>query len=568
MRVRVTLFAALCFPIYACSSSSPPIQVDTVYLNGTVVTVNEAGTTAEAVATRGDEIIAVGNNSEIEALAGRSTRVVNLEGKTMLPGFYAPHDHFPGAGTLATRSVNLNSPPMGEMRTIADVVAALRQKATETMSGEWVNGRGYDDTLLEEGRHPTRYDLDQASTEHPIYISHTSGHLAVANSLALEMAGVTRDTPQPPGGVIQKDPATGEPNGVFEESGGLVGRLLPPATEEERQEAIQAAVDIYVRQGVTTAVVTGGGRGSFVDLQKARDSGILGIRIVQMMSRGSPGVPTAAETAGIVSGFGDTRIRLGGIKIIQDGSNQGYTGYFTEPYHTPYHGDPDYRGYPRRSEQDLVVMVQELHRAGYQIAIHGNGDAAIDQILNAYEAAQTEYPRADARHRIEHTQLVRKDQLDRMAELGVTPSFFVGHVFYWGDRHRDIFMGPERAAGISPLKSARDRGLRFTIHDDTPVTPVDPLQLIWVSTNRLTRTDQVLGPEERVEPEVALRALTADAAWQNFEEDIKGSIEPGKLADLVILSDNPLVVDTEAILEIEVLETIVGGETVYRAGTR
>jgi predicted amidohydrolase YtcJ len=436
------------------------------------------------------------------------------------------------------------------------------------MSGEWVNGRGYDDTLLEEGRHPTRYDLDQASTEHPIYISHTSGHLAVANSLALEMAGVTRDTPQPPGGVIQKDPATGEPNGVFEESGGLVGRLLPPATEEERQEAIQAAVDIYVRQGVTTAVVTGGGRGSFVDLQKARDAGILGIRIVQMMSRGSPGVPTAAETAGIVSGFGDTRIRLGGIKIIQDGSNQGYTGYFTEPYHTPYHGDPDYRGYPRRSEQDLVVMVQELHRAGYQIAIHGNGDAAIDQILNAYEAAQAEYPRADARHRIEHTQLVRKDQLDRMAELGVTPSFFVGHVFYWGDRHRDIFMGPERAAGISPLRSARDRGLRFTIHDDTPVTPVDPLQLIWVSANRLTRTDQVLGPEERVEPEVALRALTADAAWQNFEEDIKGSIEPGKLADLVILSDNPLAVDTEAILEIEVLETIVGGETVYRAGTR
>ena len=566
--MRVTLFAALCFPIYACSSSSPPIQVDTVYLNGTVVTVNEAGTTAEAVATRGDEIIAVGNDSEVEALAGRSTRVVNLEGKTMLPGFYAPHDHFPGAGTLATRSVNLNSPPMGEMRTIADVVAALRQKATETMSGEWVNGRGYDDTLLEEGRHPTRYDLDQASTEHPIYISHTSGHLAVANSLALEMAGVTRDTPQPPGGVIQKDPATGEPNGVFEESGGLVGRLLPPATEEERQEAIQAAVDIYVRQGVTTAVVTGGGRSSFVDLQKARDAGILGIRIVQMMSRGSPGVPTAAETAGIVSGFGDTRIRLGGIKIIQDGSNQGYTGYFTEPYHTPYHGDPDYRGYPRRSEQDLVVMVQELHRAGYQIAIHGNGDAAIDQILNAYEAAQAEYPRADARHRIEHTQLVRKDQLDRMAELGVTPSFFVGHVFYWGDRHRDIFMGPERAAGISPLRSAKARGLRFTIHDDTPVTPVDPLQLIWVSANRLTRTDQVLGPEERVEPEVALRALTADAAWQNFEEDIKGSIEPGKLADLVILSDNPLAVDTEAILEIEVLETIVGGETVYRAGTR
>jgi hypothetical protein len=331
-------------------------------------------------------------------------------------------------------------------------------------------------------------------------------------------------------------------------------------------EAIRAAVALYVEQGVTTTVVAGGGRGSFIDLQRAREAGILDIRVIQMVSRGSPGAPTSAESGGILTGFGDTRIKLGAVKIVQDGSNQGYTGYFTEPYYTPYHGDADYHGYPRRGQEELTTMVKELHRAGYQIAIHANGDAAIDQVIEAYREALEEYPRPDARHRIEHTQLVRKDQLDQMRELDITPSFFVGHVFYWGDRHRDIFMGPERAAGISPLRSAIDRGLRFTVHDDTPVTPVDPLQLIWVSTNRLTRSGQVLGPEERVPPEVALRALTADAAWQNFEEDIKGTIEPGKLADFVILSDNPLSVDPETILEIEVLETIVGGETVYRAG--
>jgi predicted amidohydrolase YtcJ len=209
-------------------------------------------------------------------------------------------------------------------------------------------------------------------------------------------------------------------------------------------------------------------------------------------------------------------------------------------------------------------MVKELHRAGYQIAIHANGDAAIDDVLHAFREAQREYPRADARHRIEHCQMVRKDQLDTIRELDLTPSFFVGHVYYWGDRHRDIFMGPERAAGISPLASAAARGIRFTVHDDTPVTPVDPLRLAWTAVNRRTRNDQVLGPEEQVEPLVALRAMTIDAAWQNFEEDIKGSIEPGKLADFVILSENPLTVDPMTIKDIQVLETIVGGQTVYR----
>ncbi|MCH7749259.1 MAG: amidohydrolase [Acidobacteria bacterium] len=545
-----------------CTAPAGGIAPDTIWVNGTVITM-EGEQVVQAVAVLGDQIVAVGSDAEVRALAGPQTRVVDLDGRTMTPGFYAAHDHFPGSGRVAVTQVDLNSPPIGAIENMDQLVAALGARAEELPEGQWVSGRGYDDTLLAEQRHPTRKDLDKASTTHPIYISHTSGHLGVANSLALELAGVTRDTPDPPGGVVRRDPDTGEPDGVFEESGGMVSRLIPPPTPEQTMEAYRWAVEDYVEDGVTTAVIAGGGRGSLAGLQRARDAGILTFRIITMMSRSAPGQPSAAEAGGMVSGFGDEYLKLGAIKIVQDGSNQGYTGHFTEPYHTPFKGDANYRGYPRRSREDLTTMVKELHEAGYQIAIHANGDAAIDDVIYAFREAQRAFPREDARHRIEHCQMVRTDQLDAIAELNLSPSFFVGHVYYWGDRHRDIFMGPERAAGISALRSSIDRGIRFTVHDDTPVTPVNPLQLVWVSVNRLTRTEQVLGPDERITPLEALRTVTIDAAWQNFEEDIKGSIAPGKLADFVILDNNPLTVDPTAIRDIQVLETIVGGETVY-----
>ena len=554
--VFVTAIAA------GCTAPGRGIAPDTIWVNGTVVTM-EGERVVQAVAVLGDLIVAVGSDATVRGLAGPETRVVDLDGRTMTPGFYAAHDHFPGSGRVAVTQVDLNSPPIGGIENMDQLVAALRARAEELPEGQWVSGRGYDDTLLAEQRHPTRTDLDKASTTHPIYISHTSGHLGVANSLALELAGVTRDTPDPPGGVVRKDPDTGEPDGVFEESGGMISRLIPPPTPEQTMEAYRWAVEDYVEDGVTTAVIAGGGRGSLAGLQRARDAGILTFRIITMMSRGAPGQPSAAEAGGMVSGFGDEYLKLGAIKIVQDGSNQGYTGYFTEPYHTPFKGDADYRGYQRRRREDLTTMVKELHETGYQIAIHANGDAAIDDVLHAFREAQLAFPREDARHRIEHCQMVRQDQLDAIAELNLSPSFFVGHVYYWGDRHRDIFMGPKRAAGISALRSSIDRGIRFTVHDDTPVTPVNPLQLVWVGVNRLTKTDQVLGPDERITPLEALRTVTIDAAWQNFEEDIKGSIAPGKLADLVILDGNPLTVDPTAIRDIQVQETIVGGETVY-----
>jgi predicted amidohydrolase YtcJ len=564
---RTGLFAGLLAAaaiVLAIAADTSVLYPDTVYVNGTVLTMDAASRVAEAVAVKRDVIVAVGTTKEIRALAGPGTQVVDLAGKTLSPGFYAAHDHFPGSGMAAASQVDLNSPPIGTVKDMQQLIEMLRAQAGKTPKGEWVRGRGYDDTLLKEMRHPTRHDLDLVSKEHPIWISHISGHLGVANSLALQRAGVTRDTPQPEGGVIRKDEKTGEPDGVFEESGGLVSRHIPRMTDAVKWEGYKLAVADYVEEGVTTAVVTGGGRQSVADLQRALAMGILTFRIVSMTSKGDPGEPSAVEAAGILPGFGTPMLKLGSIKMLQDGSLQGYTGYLTKPYHVPFKGDQAYRGYPRRPREALVKMVTEAHRAGHQIGIHGNGDAAIDDIIHAFRVAQKEFPRPDARHRIEHCQAVREDQLDAIKELGITPSFFVGHVYYWGDRHRDIFLGPERGARISPLRSALKRGIRFTIHDDTPVTPVKPLQLVWDAVNRVTSSGKVLGPDERITAEQALRAVTSDAAWQNFEEATKGSIEAGKLADFVVLAENPLKVAPMRIREIRVIETIVGGKIVYR----
>ena len=258
------------------------------------------------------------------------------------------------------------------------------------------------------------------------------------------------------------------------------------------------------------------------------------------------------------------RARIGAVKIVADGSIQGYTGYLSEPYHVPPGDDPSYRGYPRVPREQLVADVERLHAAGWQIAIHGNGDASIDDILAAFEAAQRKHPREDTRHVVIHAQMAREDQLDRMKALGVIPSFFALHVYYWGDRHRDIFMGPTRAARMSPSRSAVDRGMHFTIHCDSPVVPMEPLRLVWAAVNRRSASGAAIGPDQRITPMQALRAVTIEAAYQHFEDDVKGSLEPGKLADLVILSRSPLE-DPERIDTIRVLETVVGGETVWRA---
>lgn len=544
----------------AASGQSPP--PDRILVNGAVVTMAREGDTAEAIAIRDGKIAAVGTTNEVRALAGPNTSVVDLGGKTVLPGFYAAHDHFPSAGRVALYEVDLNSPPMGSMRTIDDIVSALKAKAERTPPGKWVVGRGYDDTLIKQQRHPTRHDLDRASTEHPIWIVHTSGHLGVANSRALALAEITSETSQPDGGLIRKDSATGEPTGIIEERTALVGRLVPGYSQEQRLESIRFCDHQYLAKGVTTTAIAGGAGNVVPDLLEARRRGWVHLRANAMLSSGS-GEPAPFEQVARRSQMPEF-VRTSGVKMFHDGSLQGFTGFLSRPYATQPEGKRDYSGYPSRSREKLVEMVKNYHRAGYQIAIHANGDAAIDDVLFAFRAAQAELPRPDARHRIEHCQTPREDQLDRIKELGITPSFFVGHVYYWGDRHQAIFLGPERAARISPLASALARGVRFTIHNDTPVTPVDPLLLVWCSVNRMMKDGTILGPEQRISPYAALRAVTIDAAWQNFEEETKGSLEVGKLADLVVLAENPLTSDPARLKDIEILETIVGGQTCFK----
>lgn len=546
--------------------ASAALAVDTIYVNGVVITMN-GDQIAEAVAVTGDRIEAVGTNQEILALADASTEAINLAGRVLMPGFIDAHSHFLYSGLGAVTTVNLNCPPLGDVTNMAELVAKLEAKAqTLTSADQWIRGSNYDDTLLAEMRHPTKEDLDLVSGDHPIYISHISGHLAVANSKALQMAGITAATPQPAGGVIRKDPVTGEPTGVLEEPAamGLVSSLLPAYGMQDYIDGLAYASQDYIAAGVTTAQEGAGGNQMLPLYSAGLQMGILKNRVVPL-PMGSPAqilaqFPTQFPGDDLTDNH---MITLGAAKNFADGSIQGYTGFLSQPYYVQPEGQTDYVAYPTLTQDQVNAWVKALHDAGWQCMIHGNGDAAIEYILNAYEAAQADTPRPDARHVVIHAQMTREDQLDRMADLGVIPSFFVSHTYFWGDRHWNIFMGPERAARMSPAKSALDRGIITTFHNDTPVTPISPLRSVWSAVNRVSTGGNVIGAAQRIPVMDALKGVTINAAFQHFEEDLKGSIEPGKLADFVVLGGNPLAVDTMDIADIPVVATIVGNQVVY-----
>lgn len=537
----------------------PPVRV--VYVGGPVFSMDAEDRVAGGVALQGDRVAQVGSEAEIRAWADSArAHVVELAGRAVLPGFVDAHSHFPGAGIDAV-AVDLNAPPIGRIETIEQLAAALARKADATDDGDWVFGIGYDDTLLAERRHPTRADLDAVSTRHPIGLMHVSGHLAAVNSLALERLGYGAVTPDPEGGRIRRDPS-GAPDGVLEESAmeGVARALAQPGLLDALA-IVRRATALYLAAGVTTAqngFATGGQLQGMIWLERLR---LLPLRLVLW--------PGEEEGDRLIDGSlvpprDAPWVRVGAVKLVGDGSLQGYTGFLSQPYAVPPGADAGFRGYLRIPREKLIAWVERLHRAGLQVAIHGNGDAAIDDILDAIEHAQAVAPRADSRPIVVHAQTAREDQLDRMAALGVIPSFFVLHTYYWGDRHRDRFLGPERAARISPAASAARRGIPFTLHADTPVVPMEPLRIVWSAVNRVTTSGATLGPEQRIDVMRALRAVTIDAAHQHFQEGDRGSLEPGKLADLVILDRSPLD-DPTAIDRIRVVETIVGGRSMYRA---
>ncbi len=579
--LTATLILGVTLSIAAAHDNKVKREIATsIYFNGTVVTVDKHMRYAEAVAVQNDTIIGVGHVWEMLRFLGKGTKLIDLKRKIMVPGFYDAHSHF--SPTKDLYKVNLNSPPIGTMTSITDILDALSKT---TPLNNWIQGTGYDDTLLAEVRHPNRYDLDKVSTTVPIYITHISGHLAACNTAALITAGINPDNPpvDPPGGHIQVQ--DGKVLGVFEEPSamGLISKFIPGMTDFQRIAAIEYASQVYASKGVTTAnqgasvELPMAGYYNISDLKNALDAGKLKVRVVTW-----PYITTYLEShldyinAVVKPSFSTNKmITIGGAKIIADGSIQGYTGYLHDPYWVIPAGYPaGYRGYPAYTPTELQRLVKYAHDRGFQVFVHGNGDEAIEDILDAFEIAQGGVDN-DYRNTVIHSQMAREDQLDRMEELGVLPSFYVLHTYYYGDRHRDIFMGPDRALRMSPTKSALNRGIPFTIHCDTPVVPIDPLLLMWAAVNRISTSgapiyfknikDDPNKIDQRISPLEALRATTISAAYQNFEEDIKGSIEVGKLADFTILSDNPLKVPHMKIRDIKVIETIVGGNSVYKA---
>lgn len=544
----------------ALRTPQPPAHQ--VFINGNILTMDANNSIVQAVSTRGERIEAVGSTEQIMALVGDQTEMVDLRGRTMLPGFIDAHGHFPGSG-MRVIAAALNSPPIGNKNSMADVLAALRKQAAKTAPGDWVTGFGYDDTLLAEQRHPTRDELDQISTEHPVVAMHISGHIFVANSRALASVGIDANTPDPEGGVIGRMPGSREPNGLLEETARLdVMRQMQKLSLANTYRLMKAAATEYAAVGVTTAQSGGVSKQLATGLLWFSKLGVIPQRLIVFPLETEFG-ETLLNGEYDPADYTSEKVVMGAVKIVADGSIQGFTGYLSTPYYTPYHGDDAYRGYPAVPRDKLFEQVEALHKAGYQIAIHGNGDAAIADILDAFEAAQQVHPVDDPRMLLIHAQMAREDQIARMQALGITPSFFTAHTWYWGDRHRDIFLGPHRADQISPSRWALERGLRFTSHLDTPVTPMLPLQAVWSQVFRITYGGDVLGPQQRIGVMAALRAVTIDAAWQVFQEGNRGSLQPGKYADLVVLSGSPLD-NPLAMRELLVERTVIGGATVYR----
>jgi predicted amidohydrolase YtcJ len=566
---KVTALFSITIAISAAlAHGQDPQLADSIYVNGTIITVNDKQPTAEAIAVRDGNILAVGTKSEVLTHKAKDTRVIDLGGKTLLPGFVDGHSHFGGL-VFGWGSPTLYPPPVGTVQSIADIQKILRDYivANHIPAGQPVSASGYDDSLLKEHRHPNRADLDAITTDQPLCLHHVSGHLVTCNSAAFKQAGITRDTPNPPGGRIFHDPVTGEPSGVLgDRASGLIGRIFPAKTIEDAKKNFDAVQQYYAAFGYTT-VQEGATSGNVVRLLKEENAaGNLKLDVVSYPT--GEGVDRLIEDQGITIGkVYDRHLKFEGVKLFGDGSPQGKTAFFTEPYlHPPSDADADYHGLALLTQEQFNAAYDKFFERGWQVQTHCNGDACIDRLLTAVTLAEKKYGAGDRRPVVIHSQVVRPDQLDKYVELHVIPSYFEAHTFYWGDWHRDEILGPKRAAFISPLHTSLEKGIIFSIHSDAPVTPPNALFLYWAAVNRLTRTDKILGPAERVDSLTALKALTIWPAYQQFDEKIKGTLEPGKYADFVILAENPLTVDPIHIKDIKIVETIKNGQTIWKRG--
>ena len=538
------------------------LGADLVLLNGKIVTVDSSGTIEEAVAVRDGRFLKVGSSEEIRRLAGSKTRIIDLKGKTVLPGFIDTHEHCIRKG-MRGDWVDCASPPIG---TIDQLVEALAAKAHEKAEGEWVVGYGFDETKLEDRRWPTRYDLDKASPRNPIYLGRAGGHNAVANSVALEIAGITKDTPQPSGANIGKDDS-GEPTGRLDEVAAMnmVRGKIPAPTDEESVEIMvenwPAVEEELLGWGLTTIHEAHIKAPEALAYQELLKEGKLRLRAGLMLDGMAPyGGHATSDLArqGIRTGFGwGDRLYVVGVKIGVDGAMGSLTASLTKPYAN----DPGNRGINRVTQEELTEETVQIHQAGNRACIHAIGDWAIDIALNAIEEAVKSREWDDHRHRLEHAGYVRPDQLDRIARLGVAVSASIGFCHPIGDSHIDA-LGEERLPGYYPMRSFKDHGIVAAGNSDG-------FGKNWAITGihgcvtRRSSTGRSLAEEQAIPMMDAIRAYTINAAYLERKEEEKGSIEPGKLADMVVLDRDFLTVDPGEIIETRALMTIVGGEVFY-----
>jgi predicted amidohydrolase YtcJ len=523
---------------------------DYIVINARVFTIDNDQPFAEAFAVKNGRFVAVGSTSNVQNLATVGTEIIDAEGMTITPGFIDAHSHPSGAGVNELVQVN------ADLRSIAEIKSALQERASTTPAGQWIQAFKYDDTKLAEGRPLNRFDIDEVAPNNPVVVGHRGGHTGVYNSMALALAGITAETPDPDGGRFYRDD-DGVLTGLAAEEARYVFRDLIPSdsSREQRREGVKLISQLMSKAGLTSVHQTGGGRNDMIAYQDARETGGMHFRMC-LFPRGR--LFEDLVNAGIRTGMGDDVFRIGAVKFMADGSASERTMRMS----TPFEGTNDY-GILTMSQEELHEAVENAHRNDFQIGIHANGDVTIEMVLNAYERVQTLWPRPDTRHRIEHCSLVNPTLLQRIKDLGVIPAPFYTYVHYHGNKWVDY--GEEKMQWMFAHKSFLDYGIPVAPASDYTPGPYEPLMALQSMVTRKDFDGRIWGPNQRITLDQALRICTMNGAYASFEENSKGSITAGKLADFVILADDPHEVDPDQIKNIEIVRTVVGGTTMYGA---
>ena len=547
-----------------------------LYYNGIILTLDKNETIEEAIYIKNGVIVKIGKSSDLlKKFDNNSIEKIDLQGMVILPGFIDIHSHFMNALRISSWA-NISVPPVGTIKSIDEILQILKNHKSkyDIKDGEWIIGYGYDQNYLD--RKLTKFDLDKQFLNNPVLILHVSNHGGVLNSSGLKEFNINENTPTPKGGVISRVSDTTEPEGLVMETAFFEGfAKIPQPTNQEFLDKFYEAQQTYVKEGYTTIQEGATHINELKLLKEAAESNRLYVDIVSLplvteipvLIRGYLTNPNDKEIdiKHIKEKFGkyNKNLKIGGIKLAVDGSPQGKTASFKDELKTPGpNGEKHWKGATLLDQESLNKIYKKLVENHIKVWTHANGDNGIDMVVEAVKAAGGK--KGDGRRDIVvHSQVMRLYQLDRYVELGLSPSFFTNHVYFWGDVHIEN-LGEELAAGISPMNSANKKGIVTTNHTDFSITPLNPFMTMWTATNRKTKNGKILGESERVSNLDALKAITINAAWQLGEENSKGTLESGKIADLVILNKNPLETPKENLLDLKVIETIKNGKTIYK----